>query len=44
MSGVTLKYTVNAGIAKGFGGNLQHTMKILLLGEKKRKTTRERGL
>lgn len=25
-------------IAKGFGANLQHTMKILLLGEKKRET------
>lgn len=35
---LTFKYTVNAGIAKGFGANLQHTMKILLLGEKKRET------
>lgn len=25
-------------IAKGFGANLQHTVKILLLGEKKRET------
>lgn len=25
-------------IAQGFGANLQHTMKILLLGEKKRET------